>query len=146
MQEIKLPLEVTDIQQCIPHRYPFLLIDRVIELVLGERIVCIKNVSVSDPFLQGHFPGNPIYPGVLLIEGAAQGAGVLGHKTSTNGLSSCLLTEVTKSRFRRQVIPGDTIRYEIVLARKRAQFYWFDANITVDGQVAAQASISANMG
>ena len=140
---LKLPMNITDIQQCIPHRYPFLLIDRIVEAVPGERIVAIKNVSIGDPMLQGHFPGNPVVPGVLIVEGMAQAAAVLGHLSYEKGLNSCLLTEVSQARFRRPVIPGDVMRFDITVVKRRPPFFWFDAKCTVEGEPAADVKLSA---
>ncbi len=139
----KYPMDIVDIQRCIPHRHPFLLIDRVLEASAHERIVATKNVSLSDPVLQGHFPGNPVMPGVLIIEACAQATAVLGHISYDAGLTICLLTEVTAARFRRPVVPGDVLRIEATVQKRRAPFFWFDAICTVDGEVAAELKLSA---
>ncbi len=139
----KMPMDVTDIMKCIPHRFPFLLIDRVLEASPHERIVATKNVSYSDHFLQGHFPGNPVMPGVLMIEAIAQATAVLGHLSYDVGLSTCYLTEVTSARFRRPVVPGDTLRIEATVLKRRAPFFWFEAVCTVDGETAAEVKLSA---
>src|SRR4051812_17720721 len=102
----KMLMDILDIQKCIPHRHPFLLIDRVLEASANERIVATKNISIADPVLQGHFPGNPVLPGVIIVEACAQATAVLGHLSYDAGLSACLLTEVTSARFRRPVVPG----------------------------------------
>ncbi len=141
--QVKLPMDIIEIQKCIPHRYPFLLIDRVLEAVPHEYIVAIKNVSMSDPTLQGHFPGNPVMPGVLIVEAIAQAAAVLGHLSYATGLSQCLLTEVSAARFRRPVVPGDVMRFEVHVAKRRPPFFWFDAKCLIDGEVAAEVKISA---
>ena len=140
---MKLPMDVNGIQQCIPHRYPFLLIDRVVEAVPNEKVVALKNVSITDPVLQGHFPDNPVVPGVLIVEGIAQAAAVLGHLSTPGGLTTCLLTEVKETRFRRPVVPGDVMQYEALVVRRRAPFFWFDAKCTVDGELAAEVKFSA---
>ncbi len=141
--KVKLPLDINDIQKLIPHRYPFLLVDRVLEIIPNEYIVATKNVSISDPFLQGHFPGNPIVPGVLIVEGIAQASGVLGNACNESEFRTCLLTEIQSTRFRRQVIPGDTLRYEVRIKKHKGGFYWFDAEAKVEDQVAAIVSFSA---
>lgn len=140
---LKLPLDIVAIQKCIPHQYPFLLIDRVTELTPGERCVAFKNISMTDPHLQGHFPGNPVMPGVLMVEAVAQAAGVLGNFTKEGGLQQCLLTEITSARFRRQVVPGDQLRIEVNVQKSRGAFFWFEARCTVDGDVAAEVTLSA---
>jgi 3-hydroxyacyl-[acyl-carrier-protein] dehydratase len=139
------PLELVDIQKCLPHRHPFLLIDRVLELVPFESIKAIKCVSASDPILQGHFPDFPVMPGVMIVEGMAQAAGVLGHKSLATGFKQCLLTEIVNSRFRRQVVPGDVLVYDIKVKKSRPPFFWFDAVATVDGDLAAKVQLSALM-
>lgn len=141
--DIKLPMDIEAIQKCIPHRYPFLLIDRVLEAVPHERIVAIKNISFSDPMLQGHFPGNPVVPGVLVIEAIAQAAAVLGHLSYEDGLSVCALTEVSSARFRRKIIPGDVLRLEVLVLKRRPPFFWFEAVCMVDGELAAEVKLSA---
>lgn len=139
----KYPLDILDIQKCIPHRHPFLLIDRVLEASPNERIVATKNVSVSEPALQGHFPGNPVMPGVMIVEACAQATAVLGHLSYDGGLNLCLLTEVTSARFRRPVVPGDVLRIEATVIKRRPPFFWFDAVCTVDGEPAAEVKLSA---
>lgn len=145
-KKFKLPLLIEDIKNCIPHRYPFLLIDKVTELIPGEKVVAIRNISASDPILQGHFPGNPIYPGVLQVEGLAQAAAVLGILSQDGPVSACLLTEVSSARFRRQVIPGDCLTYTVTVKKKRLPFYWFEANAMVGDEVAAEVLFSAKLG
>jgi 3-hydroxyacyl-[acyl-carrier-protein] dehydratase len=138
-------MDVLAIQKCIPHRYPFLLIDRVLEAVPHERIVATKNVSFSEPLLQGHFPGNPVFPGVLIVEAIAQAAAVLGHLSYEKGLTSCLLTEVSSARFRRQVVPGDVMKFDCRVLKKREPFFWFECNCTVDGELTAEVKLSAHI-
>lgn len=140
-----LPFGIEQINKCIPHRYPFLLVDQVIELVPNESIVAIKQISVSDPILQGHFPGNPVYPGVLLVEAMAQTSAILGHYCLEKGHKSVLLTEVNNARFRRQVVPGDTLKITIKIEKSRSPFFWFKGEVTVGGEVAAKATLSALM-
>lgn len=141
----KFPMGIQEIQACIPHRYPFLLIDKVLTAKPGKHLVAIKNVSMSDDILQGHFPGNPIVPGVLIVEGMAQAAAVLGHLTKEGGLSTALLTEIRKARFRHQVVPGDTMRYEIAVSKMRPPFFWFEAACFVEDKLVAQVSLTALM-
>jgi beta-hydroxyacyl-ACP dehydratase FabZ len=136
-------MDIKQIRACIPHRYPFLLIDRVVESKPYEHIVAIKNVSATDPYLQGHFPDNPVMPGVLIVEAIAQAAAVLGHISYEKGLSACLLTEVSQARFRKPVVPGDQMRFDVKVLKRRAPFFWFEAKCTVDGEVAAEVNISA---
>ena len=143
INDLQFPLDVTTIQKCIPHRYPFLLIDRVLEAVPDKHIVATRNVSISDPMLQGHFPDRPVVPGVLIVEAMAQAAAVLGHLSTKNGLETCLLTEVSSARFKRQVIPGDVMRFDITVSKSRMPFFWFDAKCTVEDDIAATVKLSA---
>lgn len=144
-QEISytMPMGVIEIQQCIPHRAPFLLVDRILEVDPGKSIVGLKNVSISDPILGGHFPGRPIVPGVVMIEGLAQAAAVLGHLSIPNGIVSCLLTEISETRFRRPVIPGDVLRYDVKVVKSRNHFFWFKGVASVEGEEAVRTTLSA---
>jgi beta-hydroxyacyl-ACP dehydratase FabZ len=139
-----MPMDTTAIQRCIPHRFPFLLVDRILEVTPGERIVSQKNISFSDPVLQGHFPDNPVYPGVMIVEVIAQSAAIFGYMTA-GGTNVCYLTEIQSARFRRPVVPGDVLRVEALLIKQRAPFFWFDATCTVDGEVVVQVKLSALM-
>ncbi len=141
--KVSFPMDIAAIESCIPHRHPFLLIDRVLAAVPSESVVAIKQISVSDPFLQGHFPGNPVMPGVLLIEAVAQATAVLGHISTPGGLSKCYLTEILSARFRRPVVPGDTLKIEATVKKRRAPFFWFSGHCTVDGVTVAEIEISA---
>ena len=145
MKNFVLPMDIRAIMEAIPHRYPFLLIDRVIEAIPLEKVVALKNVSSTEPALQGHFPGNPVFPGVMLIEGLAQASAVLGHLSYENGLKECLLTEIKEARFRKPVVPGDVVRYEVTVTKRRLPFFWFDATAYVGDEVVATTKISALM-
>lgn len=141
-----LPWNANIIEKAIPHRYPFLLVDRVLEVSEDcQRIVALKNISMSDPNLQGHFPGNPIFPGVFITEGLAQAAAILGYAKQGKPLDLCLLTGVTNARFRRAVIPGDTLVYEVTVLKNKKSFYWFSAVAKVDGKVVADCELSAQI-
>lgn len=142
--EYQAPLTIQQIQQLIPHRSPFLLIDRVLDFTIGEKIVAIKNISMTDPYLEGHFPDNPVMPGVLIIEGLAQTSAVLGRLTDPTS-SSVLLTEISSARFRRQVTPGDTLTLEVTVVKHRKPFYWFAGVAKVGSEVAAEVSFSARL-
>lgn len=144
MEDATFPMDVVEIQKRIPHRHPFLFLDRVQEMVKYERIVAQRNITVSDPMLQGHFPGNPIVPGVVIVEGAAQAAALLGSY-SNNGCTTCLFTEISGARFRRPVKPGDVLKYNVTLTKYRSRFYWFTAVMTVDGEEVATVNFSAMM-
>jgi len=138
-------MELPDIEKCLPHRYPFLFIDRVTDLKPSESLIAIKNCSASDPILQGHFPGMPVFPGVLMIEALAQASAILGYYSKDDGYDQVLLTEVSGARFRRKVVPGDTLKLEIRLARMRQPFFWFEGEASVEGEMAAKVTFSALM-
>jgi 3-hydroxyacyl-[acyl-carrier-protein] dehydratase len=139
-----MPLGIKEIQEYIPHRFPFLLVDRITEYTPGESIVAIKNVSFTDPYLQGHFPGHPVMPGVLQIEAMAQACAVYGRMMEPH-TTTCLLTEVTESRFRRQVVPGDTMVIKVKVDKQRKSFYWFTGEIFVGDTLAATVKLSAKL-
>ncbi len=134
-----------EIAALLPHRYPFQLVDRVLEFVDGARIVALKNVSLGDPFLRGHFPDNPLMPGVLICEALAQTAALLAHR-STDGVPSdraVVLTGLDRVRFRRPVVPGDQLRLEVTLTRSHRPLWRFEGSAWVGDQLAAEAQISA---
>ncbi|MDE3268708.1 MAG: 3-hydroxyacyl-ACP dehydratase FabZ [Pseudomonadota bacterium] len=141
---LKFPLDLKAIKELIPHRYPFLLLDRV-HSCDAVYISASKNVSGGDFFLQGHFPSQAIMPGVLIIEGLAQTAGVLGRLRISPAASLCLLTSVNKARFRQQVIPGDVLFYHVRLQKQRAPFFWFTGEAKVNDACVASAEFSAQM-
>lgn len=130
------------IKELLPHRYPFLLVDKVLELVPGESIIAQKNISISEPIFQGHFPGDAIYPGVYLIEGMAQAGGILAQM-SFRSKGNSLLTGVQEARFKRKVLPGDTLYYHIKLEKKKSSLLFFSGQVKVDGKLAASCSFSA---
>lgn len=139
-------LEMRQILDILPHRYPFLLVDRILEIEKNTRAVGIKNVSVNEPFFVGHFPGIPIMPGVLIIEGMAQvGAALLLSSIPDRKDKLIYFTGIDKCRFRRPVVPGDQIRYELKVLRLKSQVcrMWGEAH--VDGQLAAEAEILSAM-
>ena len=138
-----VPMTIREIYECLPHREPFIFVDRVLSYTPYDAIVATKNISSSEPVLQGHFPGNPIFPGVLMVEGIAQAAGVLAHLSLPGGSSQTLLTEVTSARFRRPVVPGDVLRYDVKIKKHRKTFWWFEGEVFVGDECVAQAGISA---
>ena len=130
------------LQRILPHRYPFLLVDRVLEVELGKRILARKNVSVNEPYFVGHFPGIPIMPGVLQIECMAQAGGVLLLLEPGNEGKIALLTGIEKARFRRKVVPGDILEIEIVVTKMRGPMGWIHCEAKVEGKIASEADIS----
>lgn len=141
---VTMPLLVGDIKKLIPHRFPFLLIDRVTEYTPQTRIVAVKNVSYTEHYLQGHFPDNPIMPGVLQVEALAQASAVFGSLEQPNA-SQCLLTEISSTRFRRQVIPGDQVTLTVTVKRYRNSFFWFTGVASVGDQVTCECEFSAKV-
>lgn len=135
-------LNNVEIQNIIPHRYPFLLIDKVIEMEEGTRITAIKNVTVNEPFFQGHFPGRPLMPGVLITEALAQTGAVLLLSMEENRGKLGVFTGIDKFKFRRQVEPGDTLRLEAELISYRHRMGKASVKATVDGELAAAGEIS----
>ena len=134
----------TPIQEMLPHRYPLLLVDKVVEVVPHETLLAYKNISSNEPVFQGHFPENPIYPGVYLIEGLAQ-ASVLLSSISTGKKGHFLLTQIQEARFKKQVVPGDRIYYHVKFIKKKRSFSWFSGTVKVNSQVVASANLSAYM-
>ena len=137
-------VEQVEIQGLLPHRYPFLLVDRVKELEPGSRIVAIKNVTVNEPFFQGHFPGRPVMPGVLIIEAMAQAGGVLVFKSGgPAGKPVVYLTGIDEAKFRKPVVPGDQLRFEIDVLKKRPPFWKMQGKAYVDDEVVCEAVVTA---
>jgi beta-hydroxyacyl-ACP dehydratase FabZ len=143
---------ITEIQEILPHRYPFLLIDRILEMELDKRVVGIKNVTINEPFFQGHFPGHPIMPGVLLLEAMAQTGGVLAMRSAEGSAEAegmdiknkvIYFMTIDKVKFRKPVLPGDQIRFELDMIKSRANIRGFKARALVDGVVVAEAEMMA---
>jgi 3-hydroxyacyl-[acyl-carrier-protein] dehydratase len=137
-----LPLEAADIMRIIPHRYPFLLVDRIVELEPGRRAVGIKQVTANEPQFTGHFPERPIMPGVLMVEALAQTAGVAVMTLDEYRGKLGLFAGIDDCRFRRMVIPGDTLRLEITVEKLRGMFGRVRGVASVEGEVAAEATLS----
>ena len=138
-------VDIIGIMKAIPHRYPILLIDRVVELVPDQSAVGIKNVSVNEPFFVGHFPNHPVMPGVLIIESMAQTSAVLVVKTLGPEAAGKVVyfMSIDGAKFRRPVVPGDQMRVEVVKQRRRGPVWRFQGTARVDGVVVAQAVYSA---
>ena len=135
-------MDIGKVLTLLPHRYPFLLVDRVIECVPGERLVGIKNVTINEPQFTGHFPIKPVMPGVLIIEALAQATGLLAMETTPpKDEAIYYLVGIDKARFKRPVEPGDQLRLEVRLAKRRREIWVFDCQATVDGNVVASAEI-----
>jgi 3-hydroxyacyl-[acyl-carrier-protein] dehydratase len=136
---------IEEILKALPHRYPFLLIDRIINIRGDDSAIGIKNVTFNEPHLQGHFPGNPVFPGVLLIEGMAQtGGAVCILANMQNGrMPRVYLMTIDKAKFRKPVVPGDTIEYHISKKARRRNMWWFRGEAKVAGQLVAEAEVGA---
>ena len=139
---------IQEILDTLPHRYPFLLVDRILEMEIGKRIVGIKNVTINENFFQGHFPGHPIMPGVLLLEAMAQTGGVLAMRScEAEGLDIkdkvIYFMTIDKAKFRKPVVPGDQVRFELEMIKSRANIRGFKAVALVDGAVVAEAELMA---
>ncbi|WP_300164611.1 3-hydroxyacyl-ACP dehydratase FabZ [Solidesulfovibrio sp.] len=136
---------ITEIFDLLPHRYPFLLVDRVLEFVPGESITAIKNVTINEPFFQGHFPGAPVMPGMLILEALAQAGGVLVSKSLDGPLGDriFMFTGVEKAKFRRPVVPGDQVTLRCFDLKRRMTLCRMRAEASVDGVLVAEAELSA---
>lgn len=135
---------IEEIRRFLPHRYPFLLIDRVLDCVPGETLTAIKNVSVNEPFFTGHFPETPIMPGVLIIEALAQATGLLGFKTMSEEPSDDLLymlVGVDNVRLKRQVVPGDQLTLKVAIKRRSKVIWKFTGEASVDGEIVTTADL-----
>ena len=141
---LQLPIDVCQIQELLPHRYPFLLVDRVLELdVEAKRILAQKNVSINEPFFQGHFPGRPIMHGVLIIEALAQAGGVMTQLTLGRDAQSKLfyMVKVENARFNKQVVPGDVLMLDVQMKRLIRNMGWYYGEAKVNGEVVASAEV-----
>jgi len=141
-------MDIQGILKQLPHRYPFLLVDRVLELERNTRIKAIKNVTFNEPYFTGHFPGRPVMPGVLILEALAQAAGLLafdamGQVPDENNIY--YFVGIDSARFKRPVVPGDQLALEITIDRVRAGIWKFKAIASVDGEVAAEAALMCTM-
>ena len=138
-------IEVREILKYLPHRYPFLLVDRILEIHGDEKIVGIKNVSINENFFQGHFPNRPVMPGVLICEAMAQVGAIFAH-TARGGIEDhkvFVLTGLDNVKFKRPVEPGDQLRMELTCLKRRGSYWKMQGVATVDGKIVAQAEISA---
>ncbi len=137
--------DIARIMKLLPHRYPFLLIDKMIDMDGEESGTAIKNVTINEPFFQGHFPGKPVMPGVLLVEAMAQAAGalVLNHLGDEHAGKLVFFMSIDKARFRKPVLPGDVVHFHVKLSNKRAPVWKYWAEAHVDGRKVAEAEIGA---
>ena len=139
-------LDINEIMKNLPHRYPFILVDRIIELEVNKRIVAIKNVTINEPFFQGHFPGHPIMPGVLIIEAMAQVGGVLSYRSQPEIEGKIVyFMGIDKARFRKPVVPGDRLKFVLEVIKQRRNIWTFKADAFVDEDRVADAEIMATI-
>jgi len=141
-------MDVVEIQEILPHRYPFLLVDRVISLDKGENIVAFKNVSISEPVFQGHFPGHPIYPGVMILEGLAQAGGLLAFQSMELSKEEVkekvvYFMSIDKAKFRKPVRPGDRLEYRVSVIKRKGSIWMLDGKAYVDDQLVSEAQLKA---
>lgn len=141
-------MEIKEIMNILPHAYPFLLVDRILEMEAGKRIVGIKNVTYNEPFFPGHFPGRPIMPGVLIVEAMAQTAGILIYQSidEESRRKPALFLGMDNVKFRKPVIPGDQLRLEVEITKHRQSIWGFKGKALVDGKLVAEAELLAMLG
>jgi 3-hydroxyacyl-[acyl-carrier-protein] dehydratase len=142
-----MELDQLEIQKILPHRYPFLLLDRILELQLNEKVVGLKNVTVNEPFFQGHFPGNPIMPGVLIVEALAQAGGVLAFLSNPRHIGKNLIyfLAIDKVKFRKPVVPGDQLILEMVALRRGGRVWKMQGKAFVRDNLVAEAELTASI-
>jgi beta-hydroxyacyl-ACP dehydratase FabZ len=136
---------IQEIMELLPHRYPFLLVDRIVEFEPEKRIVGIKNVSINEPFFQGHFPGHPIMPGVLIVEAVAQVGGILALKAMGGGKRIAYFAGIDNCKFRRPVVPGDQLRLEVTVIAHKGPVWKMHGEALVDGALAAKGDVIATI-
>ena len=137
-------MNITEIASTLPHRYPFQLVDKVLDYQVGEWLTAVKNVTINEPFFEGHFPGYPVMPGVLIMEALAQATGLLGFRTMGENHSDNMLylfVGIDKARFKRQVVPGDTLTLNVKLIKRTRNIWKFDCEAKVGEELAASAEI-----
>jgi len=139
---------IQEIMGLLPHRYPFIMIDRILELIPGEKVIALKNVTINEPFFQGHFPGNPIMPGVLIIEAMGQAGAVLAAKSLEKELYGTVIyfMGMDKVKFRKPVVPGDQVVFELTFLKQRAKVFKMAGIARVDENVVAEAELMATFG
>ena len=138
-------IDINEIMKILPHRFPFLLVDRIVEHEEGKKIVGLKNVTINEPFFPGHFPGHPVMPGVLIIEAIAQAGGILALKALGGGKRIAYFTGIDNGKFRRPVVPGDQLRLEITVIAHKGPMWKMHGEAKVDGSLAAKADVTATI-
>lgn len=145
MEQPTMPMDINAIMKILPHRYPFLLVDRIVELEHGKRCVGIKNVSINEPFFPGHFPGHPVMPGVLIVEAMAQVAGIMAYLASDDETRKKVsyFMAIDSAKFRKPVMPGDQLRIEISTTFNRRGIWGVEGKAFVDGKLVTEAALKA---
>ena len=138
-------IDINEILNILPHRYPFLLVDKVVELEAGKRAKGIKNVTINEPFFQGHFPGHPIMPGVLIVEAMAQVGGILAFKTANVANKAVYFMGIDKAKFRRPVLPGDRLELVLEVTKQRGAIWVFKGEAYVEENLVAEAELMATI-
>lgn len=148
MSDFTVPdnIDIVEILKLLPHRYPFVMVDRILSLEMEKEIVGLKNVTINEPFFQGHFPGQPIMPGVLILEGMAQVGGIMAYYANPEAIGNKLLffAGIDKARFRKPVVPGDQLIFTLELVKQKKSIMIMSAKATVDDKVVAQAELMAS--
>lgn len=148
MSEFVIPenIDIVEILKLLPHRYPFVMVDKIQSLEMGKEIVGLKNVTINEPFFQGHFPGRPVMPGVLILEGMAQVGGIMAFYGQPEAIGNKLLffAGIDKARFRKPVTPGDQLIFTLELVKQKRSIMIMSAKATVDDQVVAEAELMAS--
>ncbi len=142
---VTLPMDIREIMRILPHRYPMLLVDRIVAYEAGKSVTGIKNVTINEPFFQGHFPVAPVMPGVLLLEGMAQVGGILAYldKPELIGNKLIYFAGIDGARFRQPVVPGDQVRFHLQMLKQKGRMSKMAASAHVDGQLVAEAELMA---
>jgi 3-hydroxyacyl-[acyl-carrier-protein] dehydratase len=139
--------DISEIMKALPHRYPFLMVDRIINMQGDNSAIGIKNVTANEPQFLGHFPGNPVFPGVLLVEGMAQTAGAICIlSTKLDGPRTVYFMTIDKAKFRKPVTPGDTVEFHVTKIAHKRNMWWFRGEAKVNGQIVAEAEVGAMLG
>lgn len=148
MSDFTIPdnIDIVEILKLLPHRYPFVMVDRILSLEMEKEIVGLKNVTINEPFFQGHFPAQPIMPGVLILEGMAQVGGIMAYYANPEAIGNKLLffAGIDKARFRKPVVPGDQLIFRLELVKQKKSIMIMSAKATVDDKVVAQAELMAS--
>ncbi|MBF0463939.1 MAG: 3-hydroxyacyl-ACP dehydratase FabZ [Nitrospirae bacterium] len=135
-------IDISGVLKTLPHRYPFLMVDRVDEIIADESARGVKNVTINEPFFQGHFPDNPVMPGVMIIEALAQVSGILAFKSGVKG-NTVYFMSIEKAKFRKPVVPGNTLILDVKVTQKRGNVWRFTGKASVDGTVVSEAEFTA---